>query len=141
MNNRTKYELHLTSECKGICNSHINLQLATCNSPCDSQLVIRTTNIFPILYQFSHSPNFLPSLFRKIMVCILVRVPHRVPHMGPHGGYPRFYNYPNIVADDCHLSGSIFFWGGGGGGRDLAEPDQQVLPTSSRVLTINFHIN
>ena len=41
----------------------------------------------------------------------------------------------NIVADDCHLSGSIFFFGGG---RDLAEPDQQVLPTSSRVLAINF---
>ena len=38
----------------------------------------------------------------------------------------------NIVVDDCHLSGSIFFWGGGRG--DLAEPDQQVLPTSSRVL-------
>ena len=28
----------------------------------------------------------------------------------------------NIVADDCHLSGSIFFWGGG----DLVEPDQQA---------------
>ena len=35
----------------------------------------------------------------------------------------------------------FFFLGGGGGGRDLAEPDQQVLPTSSRVLAINFHIN
>ena len=46
----------------------------------------------------------------------------------------------NIVADDCHPSGSIFFFLGGGGG-DLAEPDQQVLPTSSRVLAINFHIN
>ena len=45
----------------------------------------------------------------------------------------------NIVADDSHLSGSIFFWGGGG--KNLAEPDQQVLPTSSRVLAINFHIN
>ena len=45
----------------------------------------------------------------------------------------------NIVADDCHLSGSIIFFLGGG--RDLAEPDQQVLPTSSRVLAINFHIN
>ena len=39
--------------------------------------------------------------------------------------------------NDCHLSGSIFsfFWGGGGG-EDLAEPDQQVLPTSSRVLEV-----
>ena len=44
----------------------------------------------------------------------------------------------NIVADDCHLSGSIFFFWGGGG--NLAEPDQQVLPTYSRVLAINFHI-
>ena len=42
----------------------------------------------------------------------------------------------NIDADDCHLSGSIFFRGGGGGGGDLAEPDQKVLPTSSRVLAI-----
>ena len=29
----------------------------------------------------------------------------------------------NIVADDCHFSGSISF---GGGGRDLVEPDQQA---------------
>ena len=43
----------------------------------------------------------------------------------------------NIVADDCCLSCSIFFRGkGGGGGEDLAEPDQLVLPTSSRVLAI-----
>ena len=42
----------------------------------------------------------------------------------------------NIVADDCCLSCSIFFRGKGGG--DLAEPDQQVLPTSSRVLAIQL---
>ena len=44
----------------------------------------------------------------------------------------------NNVADDCHLSCSIFFRGKGGGGRDLAELDQQVLPTSSRVLAIQL---
>ena len=32
----------------------------------------------------------------------------------------------NIVADDSHLSGSIFFGGGRGGGGDLVEPDQQA---------------
>ena len=46
----------------------------------------------------------------------------------------------NIVADDCCLSCSIFLGGRGkgGGGGDLAEPDQQVLPTSSRVLAIQL---
>ena len=33
----------------------------------------------------------------------------------------------NIVADNCHLSGSILFGGGGGGGgKDFVEPDQQA---------------
>ena len=32
----------------------------------------------------------------------------------------------NIIADDCHLSGSFFFGRGGGGGGDLVEPDQQT---------------
>ena len=32
----------------------------------------------------------------------------------------------NIVVDDCHLIGSLFFWGGGGRGVNLAESDQQA---------------
>ena len=42
----------------------------------------------------------------------------------------------------CRLLSSFrqYFFLGGGGGGDLAEPDHEVLPTSSRVLAINFHI-
>ena len=44
----------------------------------------------------------------------------------------------NIVADDCHLSGSFFFLGGGGE-RNLTEPDEQAhfdyfLPISTHIL-------
>ena len=54
----------------------------------------------------------------------------------------------NIVVDDCHLLGSFFF-GGGGGGWILQNLISKLtliifhpfLPTSSRVLSFNFHIN
>ena len=62
----------------------------------------------------------------------------------------------NIVVDDCHLLGSYFSFlggGGGGGGGDGGWILQNLiskltliifrpfLPTSSRVLSFNFHIN
>ena len=55
----------------------------------------------------------------------------------------------NIVVDDCHLLGSFFFFWGGGGRVNLQNLISKLtliifhpfLPTSSRVLSFNFHIN
>ena len=71
-------------------------QLATRNSQLATRNLTRNSQLARLTY-FSYSISspirrisFQKSLFKKIMVCILVRVPHRVPLWAPMRGTPGF---------------------------------------------------
>ena len=101
MNNRTKYELHLTSECKVICNSHINLQLATRNSQCDSQLARLTYFSYSISSPIRRI-SFHKSFQKNNGLYFSKGTPQSTPW-----GYPRFYNYPSARDNPEQVTAAI----------------------------------
>ena len=127
------------------CNSQLAYQLATRNSQSDSQLATSNSHDQHI----SHTLSVLPfaefpskSLFRKMMVCILVRVPQSTPYGAPWG-VPQVLQLPIFLflvicrTIKCGLSnfkpttaGFLNHLSGGGGGLTGPHPKNQTYHQS-----------